>query len=305
MQNCTNFAQDSYPGVGYRQVSLGSNNRAESNGRPMGVMTMLEVRSALAGICVALSFASALAKDQAPAAFPPAAAPTVTIFAASSLKNALDAVATAFKAKTGVETKISYAGSLTLAKQIEAGAPADVFVSADVASMDYLSERKLIEPNSRSNLLGNTLVLVAPRSAKLEQVELTKEAFVAALGSGRIATGDIASVPVGKYAKAALERLGLWTVAEPHFALTDNVRSALVFVALEEAALGVVYVTDAKSEPKVKVVATFPENSHPPIVYPVALISSAKDDAPAKFLAFLRSPEARAIFVDQGFKVLP
>ncbi|MBM3577747.1 MAG: molybdate ABC transporter substrate-binding protein [Alphaproteobacteria bacterium] len=232
------------------------------------------------------------------------ASPTITVFAAASLKNALDAAAAAYKSKTGVDTTISYAGSMALAKQIESGAPAEVFLSADVASMDYLAERNLIQPKTRFDLLGNTLVLIAPRTSKLEKVALTKEALASAIGSGKIATGDVASVPVGKYAKAALDKLGLWSVAEPHFAFTDNVRSALMFVAREEAPLGIVYLTDAKSEPKVKIVATFPSTSHPPIVYPVALTASAKGDAPAKFLVFLKGPEARAIFVEQGFVTL-
>ena len=232
------------------------------------------------------------------------AAPAITVFAAASLKNALDAAAAAYKDKTGVELKISYAGSMALAKQIEAGGPAEIFVSADLASMDYLAEKNLIQPKTRFNFLSNTLVLVAPRTSKLEKVALTKDAFAAAIGSGKIATGDIASVPVGKYAKAALDKLGLWSVAEPHFAFTDNVRSALMFVARDEAPLGIVYATDAKSEPKVKIVATFPSTSHPPIVYPVALTSSAASEAPAKFLAFLKSAAAKAIFVEQGFVVL-
>ncbi|MEF3367074.1 molybdate ABC transporter substrate-binding protein [Methylocystis sp. 9N] len=233
-----------------------------------------------------------------------ASPPVVTVFAAASLKNALDAAAAAYKEKTGVELTVSYAGSMALAKQIEAGGPAEAFIAADVASMDYLAERNLIQPKTRFNLLGNTLVLVAPRTAKLDKVALTKEAFAAAIGSGKIATGDVASVPVGKYAKAALDKLGLWSVAEPHFAFTDNVRAALTFVAREEAPLGIVYLTDAKSEPKVKIVATFPSSSHPPIVYPAALTASAKGEAAGKFLDFLKGPAAKAIFVDQGFTVL-
>lgn len=226
---------------------------------------------------------------------------SVTIFAAASLKNALDAAAAAYKGKTGVDATISYAGSMALAKQIESGAPAEIFFSADVPSMDYLAEKNLIQPKTRFDLLGNALVLIAPRASNLDKAALTKEAFAAAIGSGKIATGDVASVPVGKYAKAALDTLGLWSIAAPHFAFTDNVRSALMFVAREEAPLGIVYLTDAKSEPKVKIVATFPATSHPPIVYPIALTAAAKGDAPAKFLDFLKGREARAIFVEQGF----
>ncbi len=255
-----------------------------------------------------LAFGVAGARAEAPAPTPApaesASAPAITIFAAASLKNALDAVSTAFKAKTGVELKISYAGSMALAKQIESGAPADVFVSADAASMDYLAGKGLIQAGTRSNLLGNTLVVVAPKAAKLEKLPLTKDAFAAAVGAGKIATGDPASVPVGKYAKAALEKYGLWPIVEPNFAFTDNVRAALMFVAREEAVLGVVYLTDAKSEPKVKIVATFPADSHPPIVYPIALTSTAQGETPKKLIAFLKSQAARDIFTEQGFKIV-
>ena len=265
---------------------------------------MLNFRSALAALWMALAIAPALAKDTAPAPTVGAQAGAVTVFAAASLKDALDQIASAYKSKTGVEAKISYAGSSTLAKQIEAGAPADVFLSADVASMDYLADRRLIDPGSRANLLGNVLVLIAPKTSKLDEVPLTKEGLAAALGAGRIATGDLASVPVGRYAKAAFEKLGLWEVVSPHFVFADNVRSALAFVALEEATLGVVYLTDAKSEPRVKIVATFPAAAHPPIVYPVALTRGARRAGPP-FLNFLKSSEAKAIFRDQGFEVLP
>ncbi|WP_457795947.1 molybdate ABC transporter substrate-binding protein [Methylocystis sp. S23] len=259
---------------------------------------------------VALALALALAppplRAEAPAAPPAATASdqTVTVFAAASLKNALDAAAAAFKAKTGIETKISYAGSMALAKQIEAGAPADVFFSADQASMDYLAAKSLIKAETRSDLLGNSLVVVAPQSSKTGKLAFTKEAFAAAIGSGKVATGDPASVPVGKYAKAALEKLDLWATIEPHFAFTDNVRAALMFVAREEAPLGVVYLTDAKSEPKVKTVATFPANAHPPIVYPIALTTTATGEKPEKFLAFLKSKAAKPIFVEQGFTIV-
>lgn len=228
-------------------------------------------------------------------------AETLTVFAAASLKNALDAAAAAFRAKTGVALKVSYAGSMALARQIEAGAPAQVFISADAASMDYLAGQKLLQADTRFDLLGNTLVVVAPKTANLATLLFTKDAFAAALGPGRIMTGDPASVPVGKYAKASLEKLGLWSSLEPHFAFTDNVRAALAFVARDEAPLGIVYLSDAKSEPKVKVVATFPTDLHPPIVYPVALTSTATGDAPKRLLTFLRSRAAQDIFLEQGF----
>lgn len=267
---------------------------------------MIDLRSGVLAFSIVL-IATTVGAEAPTTSTPPGgrtAPPSVTIFAAASLKNALDAAAAAYKAKTGVDATISYAGSMALAKQIESGAPAEVFFAADVPSMDYLAERHLVQPKTRVDLLGNTLVLIAPRASKLDKVALTKEAFAAAIGSGKIATGDVASVPVGKYAKAALDTLGLWSVAESHFAFTDNVRSALMFVAREEAPLGIVYLTDAKSEPKVKIVATFPANSHPPIVYPAALTASAKGDAPAKFLDFLKGREAKEIFVEQGFLTL-
>jgi molybdate transport system substrate-binding protein len=263
--------------------------------------------SRVAILILALLAAAGPLRAEAPAPLPPGqtAAASVTVFAAASLKNALDAVAAAFKQTTGVELKISYAGSMALARQIEAAAPAEVFISADEASMDDLAGKKLIQPDTRFDLLGNRLVVVAPRTAILGKLPFTTGAFAAALGSGRIATGDPLSVPVGKYAKAALEKLGLWESLETRFAFTDNVRAALAFVAREEAPLGIVYLTDAKSEPKVKVVATFPANTHPPIVYPVALTSSASGEAPRRLLDFLESKAAKDIFVEQGFTLAP
>jgi molybdate transport system substrate-binding protein len=279
---------------------VGGRNMKPVHGK---ILPAMNLRGAAAAFCMALSMSSA--SGETPVSAPSGdAAASVTVFAAASLKNAFDAVAAAYKAKTGVELKVSYAGSMTLARQIESGAPADVFFSADIASMDYLAQKKLIQPKTRSSLLGNQLVLVAPHSSKLERVALAKAPMEAAIGSSHIVTGDTTSVPVGRYARAALEKLGLWKDLEPHFAFTDNVRAALVFVAREEAPLGVVYSTDAKSEPKVKIVATFSGDSHPPIVYPIALTASAKGDAPAKLLTFLKSTTARAIFAEKGFAVL-
>ncbi len=263
------------------------------------------IRSAFIAFTLAIALGAGLAHAEAPtaAASGTAGASTVTVFAAASLKNALDGVATAFQAKSGVALKISYAGSMALAKQIESGAPAEVFISADEASMDYLAVKKLIQPETRSDLLGNVLVVVAPKSAKVEKLPFTKDAFSAAIGPSKITTGDPASVPVGKYAKAALEKFGLWATLEPKFAFTDNVRTALMFVSREEAALGVVYLSDARSEPKVKTVATFPADSHPPILYPVALTSTAQGESARKLIAFLKSEVAKNIFVQQGFSV--
>jgi molybdate transport system substrate-binding protein len=277
-----------------------------------GCSVMFQFMRPLAALLLALSLTPARAEGPAktpviaPAAAPAAEAQSTIIFAAASLKNALDEAAASYKEKHGVEAKISYGSSLTLAKQIEAGAPADLFVAADLASMDYLAGKNLIQPATRANFLGNTLVVVAPATSKLSTLAFTKEAFEAALGSGgRIATGDVSSVPVGKYAKAALEKLNLWSALEPRFAFADNVRSALMFVAREETPLGVVYQTDAKSEPRVKVVATFAANTHPPIVYPIALVAGSKNEAAVKFLAFLKSKEGKACFVKQGFALQP
>jgi molybdate transport system substrate-binding protein len=235
---------------------------------------------------------------------PAYAAETITVFAAASLRDALDDAAAAFKAKTGIEMKASYAASSALAKQIESGAPADLFASADTKWMDYVIRKDLVQPQTRIDLLGNSLVVVAPKDSKIETLTLTAAEFGKAVGDGKWATGMVASVPVGVYAKEALTKLGIWATAEPKLAQTDNVRAALQFVSRGEAALGVVYQTDAHADPKVKVVATFPEDTHAPIVYPFALTKAATGDAPAKFLAFLSSDEARPIFERQGFVLL-
>lgn len=251
-------------------------------------------------VLTSLLIFSSCAHAEAPAA---AQATTLTVFAAASLKNALDAAAEIYKAQTGVAAQISYAASFTLAKQIEAGAPADVFFAADTASMDYLAERRLIDPATRVDLLGNMLVVVAPASAPLTRLALTPGAFAAALGDRRLAMGDPASVPAGKYAQAAFESLKLWSEVQPRAAFADNVRAALNFVARDEAPLGVVYATDAQAERKVKVVAAFAADTHPEIVYPLAATTRGAEAA-GGFLKFLRSPAARATFETQGFSVL-
>jgi molybdate transport system substrate-binding protein len=229
---------------------------------------------------------------------------TLTVFAAASMKNALDDIDTAFTAKTGIKVSASYAASSTLAKQIEQGAPADIFVSADTDWMDYAVSKKTINEPTRSNLLGNSIVLIAPKDSKIDNVTIAQGFDLAKLaGDGRIATGDVKSVPVGKYAKAALEKLGAWQAAEPKFAMAESVRAALTLVARGEAVLGIVYSTDAKVEPGVKIVGTFPADSHPPIIYPVAATATAKAEA-ADYLAFLRTSAAKAIFEKYGFKFL-
>jgi molybdate transport system substrate-binding protein len=250
--------------------------------------------------------APATAKDAKPSAMAPAAAQetTLTAFAAASMKNALDDVNKAYTAKTGVKIVPSYLASSALAKQIEQGAPADVFISADTAWMDYVSNKKAINEATRVNLLGNSIVLIAPKDSKIDKVTIDQGFDLAKLaGDGKVVTGDVKAVPVGKYAKAALEKLGAWAAVEPKMAMAENVRAALALVARNEAALGIVYSTDAKVEPGVKIVGTFPASSHPPIVYPVAATSTAHKGT-EDYLAFLRSSEAKAIFEKYGFSFL-
>jgi molybdate transport system substrate-binding protein len=225
----------------------------------------------------------------------------LVVFAAASMKNALDDVDAAYTAKTGVKVTASYAASSVLAKQIEQGAPADIFVSADTDWMDYATSKKNINEATRVNLLGNSIVLIAPKDSKIENVTIGPGFDLAKLaGDRKIATGDVKAVPVGKYAKAALEKLGAWQAAEPKFAMAESVRAALTLVARGEAALGIVYSTDAKVEPGVKIVGTFPADSHPPIIYPVAATTTAKASA-AGYLDFLRSSAAKATLEKYGF----
>jgi molybdate transport system substrate-binding protein len=229
---------------------------------------------------------------------------TLTVFAAASMKNALDDINAAYTAKTGVKIVASYAASSALAKQIEQGAPADVFISADTDWMDYATGKKNINEPTRVNLLGNSIVLIAPKDSKIDNVEIGQGFDLAKLaGDGKIATGDVKAVPVGKYAKAALEKLGAWNAAEPKFAMAESVRTALTLVSRGEAALGIVYSTDAKVEPGVKIVGIFPADSHPPIIYPVAATTTAKPET-ADYLAFLRSSASKTILEKYGFKFL-
>jgi molybdate transport system substrate-binding protein len=234
-----------------------------------------------------------------------AAAQKIVVFAAASLKNALDTVNAEFTSQTGTSVSASYAASSTLMKQIENGAPAEVFVSADEDWMNYGTERDLITKDSRVDLLGNELVLITPAKSPIGTVTIGPNFDLAALvGDDRIVTADVRSVPAGKYAKAALEKLGLWQSVAPKLAMAENVRAALTLVARGEAVLGIVYLTDAKVEPRVKVIGTFPDDSHPPIVYPAALTLAAQAEA-ERYLAFLRSALARGIFESYGFTFLP
>lgn len=231
-------------------------------------------------------------------------AQSMTVFAAASLKNALDEVHAAY-AKSGSGRPVAaYAASSALARQIENGAPAQVFISADLDWMDYVEKKGLLAAGSRRNLLGNRLVLIAP-AGSTAQVALAPGVNLAALlgASGRLAVGDPQHVPAGKYAKAALEKLGAWDGLSGRLAAAESVRAALAFVARGEAPLGIVYETDARAEPKARVVATFPEGLHPPVTYPAALLRGAKPEA-AQYLQFLSSPQAKAIFARHGFTPL-
>lgn len=230
----------------------------------------------------------------------------LSVFAAASLKESLDEAAAAYQKASGQTVRVSYAASSALARQIEQGAPADVFLSADLEWMDYLQQRKLIDPATRRNLLGNTLVLVASAKGNIAPVPLKPGVdLLPRLGQkGRIALGMTASVPAGKYAKASLTSLGVWKSLEPRVAEAESVRAALMLVARGETPLGVVYASDAKAEPKVRVVGIFPENTHAPIVYPVARIAASRNPRAAAFVRWLATPAASKIFRAHGFKVL-
>jgi molybdate transport system substrate-binding protein len=247
------------------------------------------------GLAAALAFLPGIAQ----------ARDAVVVFAAASLKNALDETAATWSKDTGKPApKISYAASSALAKQIEQAAPADLFISADLDWMDYLAGKNLIKADTRFNLLGNKIVLIAPKDAKLATVPLTGADLTKVLSGGRLSMANVDAVPVGKYGKAALEKLGAWNAVRDHLAQAENVRAALLLVARGEAPLGIVYSTDAAAEPNVKIVASFPADSHPPIIYPAALTKDSKNTDAKAFLDFLRSAKARTAFEKQGFTVL-
>src|SRR5262245_2666172 len=229
----------------------------------------------------------------------------ITVFIAASMTNMANDLNAIFTRNTGAKVTPSYAASSALAKQIESGAPADVFISADIPWMDYVQERKLIKNDTRFDLASNRLVLIAPKDSKLGEQKIGPGFDLAKLaGDGRIATGDVKAVPVGRYAKQSLEKLGSWKAAEPKFAMAENVRAALVLVARGEAPLGIVYETDAKIEPGVKIIGHFPADAHPPITYPVALTATAKAEA-NDYLKLLRSATAQVVLEKYGFTYLP
>ncbi len=257
---------------------------------------MLRGRVVLGILAIALSALGARA---------PAAAADVTVFAAASLKESMDAQARRFEAATGNKVVVSYGGSNTLAKQIESGAPADVFISADLEWMDYVEQRKLIASATRVNLLRNTLVLVAPASSTASIRIAPGFPLAGALGAGKLAMANTDSVPAGKYGKRALEALGVWAGVERQVAQAENVRAALALVSRGEAPFGIVYGTDAVADPRVMIVDTFPEDTHPPIVYPAALLASAKSAAAPALLLYLRSAAARPGWTQAGFGAVP
>jgi molybdate transport system substrate-binding protein len=232
-----------------------------------------------------------------------AAAQDVTVFAAASLTNAFEDIAKAYRARGGGAVKFSFASSSTLAKQIESGASADIFASADEQWMDYLAERKLIDPATRSSRLGNALVLITPPGDK-RAIDI-KPGFDLAgmIGNGKLATGDPAHVPVGRYAQQALTKLGVWDAVAPKIARTDNVRAALLLVERGEAPFGIVYATDAAASRKVNIAGAFPADSYPPVSYPFAIL--AKRDRPEvrSFFEFLYGPEAQAVYRKAGFSI--
>ncbi|AYD03965.1 molybdate ABC transporter substrate-binding protein [Neorhizobium sp. NCHU2750] len=243
-------------------------------------------------LAVAASMAPAVAQDK------------VTVFAAASMKNALDAANKAWTTEASKDVTVSYAASGALAKQIESGAPADVFISADLDWMKYLSDKKLVKEDNKSNWLGNSIVLVAPKD-NAKPVEI-KDGFdlAALLKGGKLAMGEPKSVPAGKYGQAALEKLGSWAGVEKNVAFAESVRAALALVSRGEAPYGIVYATDAVADPGVVVVGTFPESSHPPIIYPIAILSDSKSADANAYLDYLKSAKAAPFFEKEGFTVL-
>lgn len=257
---------------------------------------------ALARFGLALAMLAGLAAGASGAA----AARDVLVFAAASQKDALDAVIEAYEASGGGDVDAAYESSSTLARQIEHGAPADVYVSANPKWMGYVEERGLIDRGTRRDLLGNSLVLVVPRDSAVGELTIAPGFDLAGmLGDDRLAMGDPDHVPAGVYGRQALESLGAWAAVAPKVARSDNVRSALALISRGETPFGIVYGSDAVADAGVRVAGTFPEDSYPPIIYPVAVTVGAADpEAAAAFVAFMSTPEAFAIFARYGFRIL-
>jgi molybdate transport system substrate-binding protein len=234
-----------------------------------------------------------------------ALAADVTVFAAASLKEALDAQAAQFRSATGHTVVVSYGASGTLARQIESGAPADLFISADLDWMDYVDAKARVMADTRAVLLRNELVLIAPASSEPKLEIAPGFALAAALGSERLAMANPDSVPAGRYGRQALQFLGVWGSVEKRVARAENVRAALALVSRGEAPFGIVYATDAYADERVRIVGTFPAASHPPIVYPAAVLASSKSTAAKPLLDYLRSPAARPTWEKYGFKPAP
>jgi molybdate transport system substrate-binding protein len=253
---------------------------------------MSRILSALALLCLSIPPASLAAAETKQ--------PEILVFAAASLTNALQEIGAAYEKAAAVRVRMSFDASSNLAHQIEAGAPADLFFSADTRWMDYLESRHLIKTATRRNVVGNQLVLIAAAGSHIKLKIAPHFPLAAALGQGRLATADPDSVPAGLYARSALSTLGVWNEVADRLARAENVRAALGYVARGEAPLGIVYSSDALVEKNVRVVDTFPASTHEPIVYPVALTTSAKGEA-AGFLAYLLSPQGREVFVKYGF----
>jgi molybdate transport system substrate-binding protein len=254
---------------------------------------------------IALALGLVLAAIGVAPAAASAASGDVVVFAAASLKNALDTVNADNQKAGGKHAEISYAASSTLAKQIENAAPADIFISADLKWMDYLDDKHLIDHASRINLLGNALVLIAPKDSKADVTIAPNFPLARLLGAnGKLAMADPSSVPAGIYGKAALTKLGVWDSVSGRVAAAENVRAALALVARGEAPFGIVYKTDAAVEPNVKIVATFPADSVRPIIYPMALTASSKNPDAKAFFTYIRGPEAKKVFEGAGFDVL-
>lgn len=253
----------------------------------------------LGGLIASLNGALAQETDK-----PQTDKPKLVVFAAASLKNALDAANHAWVKAGNPPVIVSYAASSTLANQIDKGAPADVFISADLEWMDYLKEHQKIKPQSIAHFLGNQLVLIAPKDKAAPIVLTPGLDLTALLGKDKIAMGTVLSVPAGKYGKAAFKSLGMWEKLSGHVVQTDNARAALLLVSRKEAALGVVYKTDAAADKNVAIVSTFPPESHPPIIYPMGLVATSQNPMAAAYLSFLHSKEARVFFEEQGFAVL-
>lgn len=274
----------------------------DNNARTIMRRALAPLRSI--ALCVVALLAPLCAHAEAPRPALPSADRPVLFFAAASLQTALTAIAAEWQRDTGNTVTFSYAASSALARQLESGAPADLFASADLDWMDWAEQRKLINAASRKTLLGNTLVLIAPKEFASELRIAPGFELAETIGNSRLATGNPQAVPVGRYAQAALTALGVWDQVQARIAGTDNVRAALALVARGEARFGIVYKTDAQTEPKVRIVDAFPPATHPPIVYPFALTAASNHPAAGEFLAYLSSPKALRIFETEGFVLL-